>query len=146
MGLEWEDHEDEVPFPSYDVSLSLMTQAVITWMRFPIINTLYSPFSYYTLQKRGSYSKSKELKINHINYLEFYMGYLSLFLIYLSIQSFIDISVDSGYLFESVDCNPIVWCLFVTQIAPALGIRSSFGLVLMFLYSYVPSFCFSLYL
>lgn len=67
MGLEWGDHEGEVPFPSYDISVSLMTQAVITWMRFPIINTLYSPLPYYTLQKRGSYSKGKELNINHLH-------------------------------------------------------------------------------
>ena len=51
--------------------------------------------------------------------------------IYFSLQSFIDISMGLGYLFDTLDCSPIGHSLFAARIAPAVGVGGFFGLVLM---------------
>lgn len=147
MGSEEEDHKGEVPFSSHHGKatcchcvLLLMTLNLITWLRSPVVNLLYSPFSCCTIWQSNPHSRDKEL---NINYLEFYTEQFFLSPIYLSIQSLINIRMDS-WIFGALDYNPVVYYLFIAQISP-LDIGTflvSKGLLCPF--DVAPSFCFSL--
>lgn len=149
MGLEEEDHKGEVLFPSHhfkgtccQFGLSLMTLTTVSWLRLPIVNTLFSPFPHWTLWKSRPFSRGRELNVHHLHKLFgiLYGWFLSFPHLFFSSVIYWYQCGTHGYLFDTLDCSPIVHSLFVAQIAPAMGIGSFFRLVLMSLW-HSPLFC-----